>query len=130
MKILVFIVVLFFSLCKPQSNQIIKILIKHVDYDLETVYKINCGDFEKQFGSSIHSHLVIKSSDIHKFCVFEKKLKPNKKKYHPDVRVKIILYKEDGTQDILCLDGGNSAELNGSPMLINDDFVAFIKKIE
>ena len=130
MKISLYVVALFFALCKTRSNQINKLLIKHVDYDLETVYKINCGDFEKQFGSSIHSHVVTKSSDIHTFCEFEKKLKPNSKKYYPDVRAKIIIYKDDGTKDILCLDGGNSAELNGNPMLINDDFVAFIKKIE
>jgi hypothetical protein len=130
MKLSLYIVILFFSLCNTRSNQINKILIKYVDYDLETVYKINCDDFEKQFGSSIHSHVVTNSSDLNKFCEFERKLKLNSKKYDPDVRAKIIIYKDDGTKDTLCLDGGNSAELNGTPMLINDDFVAFIKKIE
>jgi len=130
MKISLYILAIIISLFKTQSDKINKILIEHVDYDLETVYKINCRDFEKQFGSSMHKRVVTNISDIHRFCEFEKKLKVNNKKYHPDVRVKIIIYKDDGTKDILCSDGGNYAELNGNPMLINDDFIAFIKKIQ
>jgi hypothetical protein len=105
-------------------------LIEHVDYDLEIMYKINCDDFEKQFRNNMFTRLVTNRSEINRFLVFERKLKPNKKAYFPDVRAKIIIYKDNGMQDTLCLDGRNNASLNGTPMLISEEFVAFIRKIE
>lgn len=129
MKLLLSFYISVFAL-NAQTERINKIVIEHVEYDLETVYKINCQDFEKRFGSSIHKHVLTQMTDINKFYEFEKKVKINKKKYHPDVRVKIILYKENGTKDVLCTDGGNSAELNGTPVLISDEFANYIKKVQ
>lgn len=128
MKIILLLLFTAFS-CNGQTNKINKILIKYVDYDLETFYKIHCADFDNQFNRDVHTKFITDTICINKFSVFLGTLKANKKKYYPDVRAKIIIYRSNGTEDVLCIDGGNSAEFDGNSMLIDTKFVNFIKKI-
>lgn len=95
-------------------------------FSMRTIAQINCGSFDSIFKSQ-YKIKVIKNID--EFAHLLKNIKPNKTKFEVDVRAQAIVYKDDGSKDILCLGKWDFAELNGRPVMISKKFSNYVKGV-
>lgn len=129
------VILCFFSIvssvkiCKAQKIPIKKLVIRHVDYDVERIYKITCDNFEKEFKNGTYNKIISNPKYLSDFYKYKMNLKPNPKNYHPDVRLKVFIFYYNGTCDTLCSDGRNAADLNGRAMFVSNKCMDFIKRI-
>ena len=112
-----------------QNKRVKSITIKHVSFSILTDEKINCEDFEKDFGeemviteigdTAINTQIIKRKNKL---------VKDSLSMYLPDTRGKIIIIYEDGNADVICL-SNFAICLNGSPMKFDKKFLDYIKDI-
>ena len=93
MNKLLMLAFLIMSCCGHKEVKITRLTIMYVDFDMETFYSIKCETFENKFKSAVQRKTITNNSTLTIFNRYLSKLKPDKEKYIPDVRTKIIVYK-------------------------------------
>jgi len=84
------------------KNDINKIVVKWVDFDMETVIRIECDQFENSFGGGYFKTSISSEKEISNMINMIKVLKRMDNAYQPDVRGKMWLYHSNNTIDTIC----------------------------
>jgi hypothetical protein len=119
-----------FQNCKTPEIPIKQLIVKHVDYNLETAAKVTCDDFEKEFYPRfLRIDTINNEAELREFYNYQLDLKSDPKRYTPDVRIKVFICKFQGPPEILCSNSEKAGLLDGKPVIISDEFSSFIKRI-
>lgn len=95
-------------------------------FSMRTIAQINCSNFDSIFKNQ---YKIKGIKNLNEFAHLLKNIKPNKTKFEVDVRAQAIVYKDDGSKDILCLGKWDFAELNGRPVIMSKQFSSYIKTV-
>ena len=128
MKVLLITIILLFSNCQNDKNDITKIEIRSDNFYTSTMIDVPCENFEDYFKKTIRVTVINDKSIIYKFNKLIKSLKPDPTNYHPDVRAKLLIYKIDGKVDTLCM-SLNGIELNGKAMKMDKRLLKLVEKL-
>jgi len=128
MKLTVCILAIFaFSFCSTESP--IKIIeIKKVDFEINTVFRIDCKLFESSFKNELKSITITDKLTIQKFEKELTKLQIDGGNYNPDVRAKLLLHYSDTRIDTLCMSEIGFL-LNGNSFLANEELLNLVRNI-
>ena len=127
MKILLIAIILLFSNCQSNFDEISKIEIRSVDFYTTTMINVPCENFESSFKKEIHTMVINDNSNVKKFNTLIKSLKPDPTNYYPDVRAKLFIYNANGTIDTLCM-SLNGIALNGKPMKMDKRLLKLVEQ--
>jgi len=112
------------SLLIPQ-DKVISVEIKYLDFTLTTDMKIECSEFEK--AGDYKTILITDTTIILTILSMTRNLKIDiVKGYMPDTRAKIILRKEHGDKEIICL-SNFSVCYNNTPMVFDYCYANYFK---
>jgi hypothetical protein len=115
--------------CSAQDSKITKLKISYLDFDMESFFPINCNDFETQFGKEMKHKVIYDNIFLGRLNHYINKMKPDKKRYIPNVRTKLEIYYSNKKVRILCM-SELDVQLDGRPMLLDKGLLKLIKKIE
>ena len=102
MKTLIISLLLYFFDFCSNPNPINRIEIKKVDFEISSIFKINCNNFESYFSDDIKSIIISNNDSIKLINNLITKLKIDSSNYLPDVRAKIFFISNDKL-DSACL---------------------------
>ena len=93
-----------FSSYSNQSKNIPKLTIKFVDFNIETLIKVDNDSFERYFKNQYRTLIVTKPDEIKKILDMVLNLKKNNSdKNTPNVRLKMEI-EFDGNVNVICMD--------------------------
>jgi hypothetical protein len=102
--------------------------IRSVDFDLETIIRVSCFNFEDYFKDKVHVVKINNSKKLMEFSKLLSQISSPKFEYKPDVRAKILIYYADHSNpDTLCL-SLISGQYNNRYILPNKRLIKFIEK--
>jgi hypothetical protein len=84
------------------KNDINKIVVKWVAFDMETDIRMECDQFENSFGGGYFKTSISSEKEINSMIIIIKGLKRIDNAYQPDVRGKMWLYHSNNTIDTIC----------------------------
>lgn len=126
MKLIGYIVVIItFSFCTSEVD-INKLEIRKVDFEINTVFRIGCNNFEDSFKKDVKSITITDKSRIQNFKQLLAKLKVDKENYNPDVRAKLLIYYSNSKIDTLCM-SEIGILFNGKSYLANEELLNFVR---
>ena len=129
MKLLLMLPILSLLIYSPQKSEIKKILIKYVDFNIETFVAVRCNSFEERFGEEVRTIIINKKKELDTFDHYLNELsKDENEKLFPDVRLKMEIIRNNGIIDTLCMDNVRIS-LNNHPMKNSKKFRSMIKGI-
>ena len=111
MNKLLSIIIFFISYSCNQINKnetdIIKILVKKVDPNIDTSISIDCNTFQSVFKNEVHLEIINSKSVFFELDKFLKDSNESLEKSHVDTRKQIIIYYSNKNNDTLCVDKFN-----------------------
>ncbi len=110
---------------KPIASNLEKIEIKKVDFELTSIISVNCSEFENYFQEEVSASLVESESELALFAGYLNEMTQDEEGYEPDVRAKILIYRNNGNIDTLCMSELGMV-FNGKPMLIHSKLLEFV----
>ena len=129
MKLTGYILAIFtFSFCSTEIP-IKKIEIKKVDFEINTVFRIDCNDFENSFKKELKSIIVTDKLTIQKFEQELTMLQIDTGSYNPDVRAKLLIHYSDTRIDTLCMSEIGFL-LNGKSFLSNEELLNLVRNVK
>jgi hypothetical protein len=89
----------------PQRSEINKIIIKYVDFNIETLVAVRCDSFEDRFKHEMRTIIINNKKKLDLFDHYLNDLSKDENEHlSPDVRLKMEIMKKNGTADTLCMD--------------------------
>jgi hypothetical protein len=105
MKLLTMLMALSMFINSPQKIGIKKIIIRYVDFNIETFVAVGCDSFEERFENEMKTIVI---EDKKRLDIFEKYInelsKDDNEQSFPDVRLKMEIFENNGRIDTLCMD--------------------------
>jgi hypothetical protein len=130
-KLFCFIFLFFLGCSTKDSSKINRIEILFGPFSSNIFEMVNCYNFDSYFPvvRDVNSILVNDVDYLKNLEGYINKLKPNKNIdifNGPDVRVKIIIYRENNVVDYMCLDGFGGITYNNQVMKNNNEITGLI----
>jgi len=113
------------------ENIVTKIEVKKVDFDILTIARVGCNDFESWF-KDIKTNVIENQDSISILMHIIDNLQVDTTTYNldkvPDVRAKLLIYHTNNKTDTLCM-GRDCIMLNNKLYFFDDKFIKFIEKL-
>lgn len=90
-----------------------------VNQYITTPFRIDCDQFETSFSDQYKKLNINNSKEINLLNFYKKNIKLSKKPFTIDVRIKIYFYDSKNKLNILCMDSGGNAMINGNTIAPN-----------
>jgi hypothetical protein len=129
---LIFLVFMFFSSCqKKEEYKIVRVEMFYVSFDMTTMVPVNCFTFDSFFPVNYNDRYISIEDKgfIEKLNSYIHRLKVDKDidiDHGPDVRIKVVIYREKYVVDYLCLGGYFGITYNNKVMKNDLDLHQFI----
>jgi len=109
------------------SNEVKQIVIHYVDFDTETIIRIDCSNLN-YFGKGLKLKKVADAKTVSKILNFLENANEKKSKVGIDVRFKMKIEYNSGETKEIC---GNGAfiEMENKQYLMNKDFLNYLMKL-
>lgn len=115
--------------CTSISDDVQRVEIRKVDFDITTFSKVMCDEFEKGFSGQVDTIIITDINELKKITSFIANLNPKlRSNYTPDVRAKVFVHYLSGRVDSLCMGNNVGFILNGKLVEIDKDMVDFVDK--
>ena len=88
---------------KLKDCEIEEVLIKPVDFSVQTFIRVECDSFETYFDKKDVSARITDNATIKEFAGEISKLEKDSTGYHLDTRAKVIIVYNRGANDTLCI---------------------------
>jgi hypothetical protein len=85
-----------------KKDEVIKIDVKWIDFDLETDVRIDCDQFERSFDGGSFTTAISSRKNIDSIIQIIRNMKRIDNTYEPDVRGKMWLYHSNKVVDTIC----------------------------
>lgn len=129
MKFLAMLMIFPLFINSHQKIEIKKIIIRYVDFNIETFVAVGCDSFEGRFEDEIKTIVIKDKKRLDKFEKYINELsKDDNEKLLPDVRLKMEIFENNGKIDTLCMDNVRIS-LNKVSMKDSKKFKSMIKGI-
>ena len=126
-KKLLFVIILLITfkdgIC--QSNSLIKVTVRYVDFDIETAYRITCEIFEQSFSTEIKQWVPSKKEQTDTLRNLLHEFKPSEWPHKIDTRA-VILWERNGLVIRYCIDNFGYFS-DGITVYRNDKLFEFLK---
>ena len=118
---------LHFNCVNAQNKTIRMVVIKQMNFYILTFASINCNVFDGLGAESVNVDTIRDQKSLVELSKIVDSLKINHKGQTPDVRAKIYIWYDNGSEDTICL-SLVTAELNNTPLFMDNRLIEFVEK--
>lgn len=113
--------------CAPLNGRgTVMVIIHYVPFNIATTIDVDCDHFLESFSKKVKSDTITNVAMINHIDSLVSTLQKDTIGINPDVRLKMELYRENGSIDIICTNG-YLINYNGIPMTPSDELIEGIK---